>query len=305
MKKTMLRIILFLLMTMLLCQASAQGLPIYYQLGTKAPEVDEVEFIAHCPFEEDEAILTIDFLGIYRGDSIVISCGGKRMLIDGGPEFKIGAVERYLQFNQIEGKDAFDAFLLTHAHDDHIEVPGILLGKGYQPAVQYSPYNLESTYELWRQYVPKLEKSGIEHRKLVTGDVIDFGGAKMTVWRWDKKGIDINNHCLVTMVEFGDAKILLTADIGADAQKWMLENFDRSLFKSDIYKIPHHGIDRLFYPYFDTVAPQLVIITNQKSSAERLEKALQNRRVPRYYINRTIRLETNGKLWYVTTQPAP
>lgn len=304
MRKTTVRITLFLFAVLLLFQASAQGLPVYYQLGVKPPE-EEVEYISHRPFGEKEALLTVDFVGIHRGDCIVVSCGEQRMLIDGGEGFKTPALERYLAFNQIEGPDAFDAFLLTHAHDDHIAVPSNLLSKGYKPKVQYSPYNLESRYELWQPYVKKLEACEVEHVKLQTGDVVDIGGAKMTVWRWGDQGVIMNNHSLVTMIEFGDAKVLLTGDISADAQKWLMENFDHSFFKCDIYKIPHHGIDVLYHPFYEIVAPQLAIVTNQKSTVDRLDKALKKYGTPRYYTNKTIRLETNGELWYVSTQPAP
>jgi len=286
--------------------AFADGLPVYFQRSDLTHPEETVQWVDESPFAgmNEEDLLQVDFLGIRQGDCIIISYRGRRMLIDGGESFRFDAVRAYLKAKGIEH---FDWFLLTHAHDDHIGLPRTLVLKGYGPDIQYSPYDPDESYTEWKPYVERLQKFGVEMVKLQTGDVIDIeDDVTMKIYRWDRKSAALmNGHSIVTMVQFGDARILLTGDIDGDTQNWLLENWAPEEFKCDIMKAPHHGNNLLQTAFADATAPSLMIITNPKSYTKTLNSQLAKRHIPRLHIPSTVHCQTDGKIWYVWLEKMP
>ena len=114
----------------------------------------------------------------------------------------------------------------------------------------------------------------------------------------------MNNHSVTALLQYGDARVLLTADIGGETQHWLLENFDPALFKCDIYKAAHHGRTAAVPDFLTAMDPGLVIVTNTKSSTATHDKQLGGRNIPRYYISTgTICTETDGSQWYTWIEP--
>ncbi|MBO2515676.1 MAG: hypothetical protein CW338_00170 [Clostridiales bacterium] len=286
--------------------SAAEGLPVYFQRDSFVKPDSPVEWVDESPFagtEEDE-LLQIDYLGIRQGDCIIITFRGKRMLVDGGENFRYAAVEKYLQSKRI---DRFDCFLLTHAHADHIGLPVRMLNHGYIPQIQYSPYEEDDRYGEWSSYAKQLKEAGTELVRLQTGDTVSFGDdVTLKVFRWDAGGsISINDHSMVVMVQFGDARMLLTADVTGKAQKWLMQNFAPEEFKCDIMKAPHHGNNFLQAELADAASPSLVIITNPKSYTKDLNGQLDRRHIPHIDISVTVHCQTDGKVWYIWREKMP
>lgn len=301
MKKSWICLLLALLMT--LGAACADSLPIYHQpTDTQAP-YETVEYLDEAPFAEDAVTMQVDVLGIRQGDCIIITCGGKRMLVDGGEGWRFPYVDAYLKEKGITG---FDYFYLTHAHDDHLEMQEKLIAAGYTVGEVISPYGEGDSYSLWNPYRRQLEKAGIPFTKIQTGDVLDLGGATLTFYRWDNKKQTMNNHSAVAMLRFGEATMLLTADIGGETQRWLLKNFDASEFKCDVYKVAHHSRTATVPDFLTAMDPGLAVITNTRSSTTTGDNQLGGRDIARYYISTgTIRMETDGTQWYVYQEEMP
>lgn len=296
----------FLLCLALLGAAAlADSLPIYHQPGESgnlAP-YETVECREEPPFAEGAELLNVDVLGIRQGDCIVITCGGERMLVDGGENQAVRnrVVDAYLQAN---GIDYFDYFFLTHAHDDHLEMQQRLIKKGIGVGKVISPYDDEDSYTLWNPYKRQLKAAGIPFEKVVTGDVITLGSATLTFYRWVAKGITMNNHSACAMLQFGEAKMFLAADIGGETQHWLLETFDPAAFKCDVYKSAHHNRTATVTEFLDALDPGLVVNTNTRTSTMTGDKQQDRRDIPRYYISTgTIHLSTDGTQWYVWQEP--
>ena len=287
----------------LLCgTALGDSLPIYFQKseGSSAP-YERVNYLEEAPFDAGAELLAVDVLGIRQGDCIIITCGGRRMLVDGGEAQRYAAVNKYLKKYDIEH---FDYFFLTHAHDDHLEMQETLLKNGYTVDRFISPYDESDSYSLWNPYKKQLAAAGIPIQKVVTGDVVTLGGATLTFYRWDNPKQTMNNHSACAMLQFGDARMFLAADIGGETQHWLLETFGAEEFKCDVYKSAHHNRTATVPEFLDAMDPGLAVNTNTRSSTKAGENQQDRRDIPRYYISTgTIHLSTDGSQWYVWQEP--
>jgi beta-lactamase superfamily II metal-dependent hydrolase len=61
--------------------------------------------------------LTVHFLDVGQGDSILLECNGKALLVDAGEQDKGAVVSAYLHAQNISG---IDYVVATHPHSDHI-----------------------------------------------------------------------------------------------------------------------------------------------------------------------------------------
>ena len=291
-----------LLFAALCASALADSLPIYYRKsqGNAAP-YEKVTYLEEPPFDADAELLTVDVLGIRQGDCILITCGGKRMLVDGGEAQRYSAVNRYLKKNGIEH---FDYFFLTHAHDDHLEMQEQLIKKGYAVDELISPYDENDSYSLWNPYKTLLADKGVRITKIASGDTLNLGGATLTFYRCDLPGITMNNHSACAMLQFGDARMFLAADIGGETQHWLLDTFGAETFQCDVYKSAHHNRTATVTEFLDALNPGLAVNTNTRSSTKVGENQQDRRDIPRYYISTgTIHLSTDGTQWYVWQEP--
>lgn len=285
----------------MISMAAADTLPIYHAPTDISAPYEQVEERTEAPFADDAQTMRVDYVGIRQGDCIVVRVGGMTMLIDGGEGWRVNTVIDYMEANDIDG---FDVMVLTHAHDDHLEMQEALIKRGYSVGKVISPYTEEDSYTLWNPYKRLLKEKGIPFETVKTGDVMEFGGATLTFYRWDNKKQTMNNHSVTALLQYGDARVLLTADIGGETQHWLLENFDPALFKCDIYKAAHHGRTAAVPDFLTAMDPGLVIVTNTKSSTATHDKQLGGRNIPRYYISTgTICTETDGSQWYTWIEP--
>lgn len=289
--------VVLLLVSLLIPSGLADTLPIYHAPSGLSAPYETVQELNESPIAADAETLRVDYVGIRQGDCIVVRVGGMTMLIDGGEGWRLSSVVKYLEQNDIDG---FDIMFLTHAHDDHIEMQEELIKKGYYVGKVISPYTEEDDYSLWNGYKKLLKEKNIPFETIKTGDVLEFGGATFTFYRWDNEKQTMNNHSVTAMLQFGEARVMFTADIGGETQHWLMENFDPALFKCDIYKAAHHGRTAAVSDFLTAMDPGLVVVTNTKSSTQTHDNQLNRRNIARYYISTgTVCTETDGTQWYV------
>lgn len=293
--------LILLVISFIIPLAAADTLPIYHAPSGLSAPYETVTELNEAPFADDAQTMRVDYVGIRQGDCIVVRVGGQTMLIDGGEGWRVNTVLQYMEENDIDG---FDVMFLTHAHDDHLEMQEALIKKGYSVGKVISPYTEEDSYSLWNGYKKLLKQHDIPFETIKTGDVMEFGGATLTFYRWDNKKQTMNNHSVTALLQYGDARVMLTADIGGETQHWLMENFDPTLFKCDIYKAAHHGRTAAVPDFLTAMDPGLVVVTNTKSSTATHDKQLDGRNIPRYYISTgTVCTETDGSQWYVWLEP--
>ena len=234
-------------------------------------------------------LLRLTAFNTAQSDCLLLECGGQRMMVDGGSapfrEDLKGAMEE-------RGITHFKYLLNTHFHEDHISGLYWLMRYGFSADAYLHPYNDAAT-------IRQAKKSGIPTVQVFHGDQLLLGEAVLTLYRYDDIE-NTNGRSLVTRVEFGDASLLLTADIIGQTQHWMLGNLPAEALKADIVKAPHHGITPMVVEFLEAVAPQAVLITNDYSRVDKGRVQLESREIPAYYSGEgTVVFETDGEDWYI------
>ncbi|MDE2696563.1 MAG: DNA internalization-related competence protein ComEC/Rec2 [Chloroflexota bacterium] len=187
---------------------------------------------------DDLASVTV--LDVGQGQAVLVRDGGASVLIDAGPPD--GAVLRALA--RVTDARSLDAVVLSHDDADHagglrelerrLRV-GVVLGDGIAGA---EPFDIGDRIRL-------TDRTSIE---VLSPPIVTAGRAH----RGD------NNRSLVLLVRVGDVRVLVPADIEADAEAWLVGSGLR--LRADALVLPHHGSKSSSSPAFvEAVSPRVAI----------------------------------------------
>ena len=204
MRKTALLLVLLLLLPVFLCPASAE---LYLDQEPPAEWADRTD------------ILRLTTFPTLINDCFLLEVGGKSMLIDGGVQkwgFKLSDALNELGFQHV------DVIFNTHPHNDHLECVTWLLKKRLTADEFWS--GLPETFrdDMQQEAVKQLQKSGIPYHQLSQYETVDFGGATLVFYWWED-AFDLNARSVQLHITFGERTMLLSADIGGEAQQNLLK----------------------------------------------------------------------------------
>jgi competence protein ComEC len=218
--------------------------------------------------KELQDILTIVFLDVGQGDSILIKTpNNKIVLIDGGPTSKtIRSLQNFISFHNKK----IDLLIATHNDMDHI---------GGFPEIfdrfnvfYYADYGLEENGE-----VINLVKAKILNENLL-GKIILRAGNKIILDQnrnitleilWpvtDFNSSDRNEHSVVMLLQYEDFKVLLTGDASIKIEEYLIYKFE-DILSSQVLKVGHHGSKTSTGELFlEKTNPEYVIISAGKNN---------------------------------------
>lgn len=215
------------------------------------------------PAVTDPDYLTVHYIDVGQGDSILVACGGEYMLIDAGEKDSEDTVIHYL--NDL-GIDEIDLVVATHAHSDHIgEMYDVL---NAVPAVEVWYPNYRHGTKTEAAFLDAVTNCGATLYEPQLGETYDLGGATVTVVGPVKDGYeDPNDMSIILLVQFGDDRFLFTGDLekedGAETdlvEYW--EAIDANMLKADVLKVGHHGSSTsTSYLFLRAVAPSYAVIS--------------------------------------------
>lgn len=257
---------------------------------------------------EERDLLRIYALYALDCDSFVLECGGKTMLLDGGNSPKEKDLTDFLKEH---GWTHLDMIFNSHPHDDHIEAEYYAIRRGtITTDVFISPFREDYSYSFQKRAVKVLKDKEIPYRQILNGEELTLGGATMLLYRYDPgtkkidgRSLTINDMSGVLWVRFGEAAILLTADIGGTIQKMLADQYGPEGLKADILKAPHHGKNAVNTDLLKTVDPKLVIVTGKVARTDDVIRQMNRAGIAwkrTSYGN--ILMETDGKDWYVNQE---
>ena len=257
--------------------------------------------------------LSVSILDVGQGDAILITTpSNQHILVDGGPSPE--QVTHELGERLPFWDRSIDLVVLTHAHDDH--VTGLVevlrryhVGEVLEPCFPHT----SSAYAEW---LGLIEEKGIECTCAQPGQQIDLGdGAIMEVLNPPREFLegtdsDLDNNGMVLRLSMGDISFLLTADLYADGERYLLDQGVE--FRSTVLKVAHHGSDTSTTPGFlAAVAPQVAVISagaenpfGHPSSEvmERLDERLDENYIYLTSEDGTITFTTDGERLWVETE---
>jgi len=229
-------------------------------------------------FRED---LRLTFIDVGHGDCILIEFPkGNKMLLDGEglneDRFDIGknVIAPFLWKKKIR---RIDTLVLTHPDPDHLK--GLNFIASQFSIGQFWDNGIQTESEPYLQLNKTLNEKKIRTQSLheetppqvINGVEISILNPPQSVrtQRRGKDHLDPNNSSLVMNLRLRNVSVLLTGDIGKEAEERMSR---KSLpLHAEILKIPHHGSSSSSSPLFlDRVNPNYAILSVGQRNPGRL-----------------------------------
>lgn len=202
-----------------------------------------------------------------QGDSILLWLpSGEKVLVDGGGfpvgNFDVGrmVLAPYLWSRRFL---KVDYIILSHPQPDHYR--GLLfVARHFHPEeFWHGPWGLpQELLELLKE----LRRRGTKVREIVRGFQREIGEARILVLHPPRDWpLGPNEASLVIKVLWQGRSVLLTGDIGKEAEAEMVRN-DLPV-RSEVLKVPHHGSkSSSSYPFAKEVSPLFAVISVGKGN---------------------------------------
>ena len=181
--------------------------------------------------------LTVHFIDVGQGDSILLTCGGKTMLVDAGGSEQGERVVRYLRSQKIS---ALDIAVATHPHRDHIGGMDTVV-QNFPIKTLYTPVT-ESDNACFQDLIKACSAANVKLTVPKADAQFSLGDAKVTVLgpRGDYEKLENqNNISIVLRVDYGDRSFLLTGDAEHEEETAILDA--GCIVDVDVLKAGHHG----------------------------------------------------------------
>ena len=202
------------------------------QTVVELPKVIETAEIKEPAGSEE---LSVHFIDVGQGDSILIVCGDKTMLIDAGESENSDTVISYIEGLSVE---QLDIAVITHPHSDHIGgmigvVTHFNTGDIYMPRVQ-------ANTRVFEDLLDAILAKGLSVRSPAPGDSVMLGSAEITFF--GPVEIDegnLNNCSIVLKITYGEKRFLFMGDAETDEESDILQS--GADVSADVLKVGHHG----------------------------------------------------------------
>ena len=211
--------------------------------------------------------LKVSFMDVGQGDSIIFQTPtGGRVLIDGGRDKTV--LTRLGQELPALAKD-IDIVVATHDDSDHITGLIYVLEKYKVKVLLYSLPNSESA--LSKKLIETANDRGVKVVQITKPMIIKSEDGMIFKILFPVKNMDntteSNDASVVTQVEYGSTKFLLTGDLPISGEIFLTKKYGEIL-KSDVLKLGHHGSDTSTSPEFlQIVQPEVAIVSAGKNNS--------------------------------------
>lgn len=245
--------------------------------------------------------LSVHFIDVGQGDSILIDLGETEVLIDGGG--KSPGVVDYLH-NYVNG--TLEVMVATHPDADHIGGLIAVLDSFNVTQIWLNGDTGNST--TYAQFMAAVNSEGAQLHNATRGDQIEAGSLTFTVLNpVDLSGLT-NDNSIVLNLTYGAVDFLFTGDAEEGAEASMLEA--GKVPSAEILKVGHHGSRTASSEAFlEKVRPEVAIIMvgegNQyghphNETIDRLNEI--GAQIYRTDVNGTILVTTDGATYSVYTE---
>lgn len=212
---------------------------------------------------ESYNLLTVHFINVGQGDSILIQVNGKNMLIDAGPKNSSKTLLNYLNSQNIA---KLDYVIATHPHEDHIGGMSFVINK-YSINKFYAPKVTQST-KIFEQMIESLQNKNLSIIPINASTAsIDLGpNTKTTIYSPVSTSYDnLNNYSPVIKLTYFNNSFLFTGDAAFESEKEILQK--NSDINADVIKIGHHGsATSTAADFLKAVNPKIAVISVGKNN---------------------------------------
>jgi len=182
---------------------------------------------------QTSANVTIKFIDVGQGESILIALPEKTMLIDAGPT---GSAPKIAQVLQELGRNKIDYLVATHPDEDHIGGMADVISNT-QIGTIYAPNKTNST-ATYRKFLTAIQNNNLQITLAEAGTIIDQTDSYKLEILWPKKDAnfpDTNDYSIIIKLTVGAKTFLFTGDAPTNA---ILNSNPGHI---DVLKLSHHG----------------------------------------------------------------
>lgn len=246
------------------------------------------------------AEMSVHFIDVGQGDSILVICDGEAMLIDAGEKDCGSGVAEYLDLMKVK---ELKYVVGTHPHSDHIGglayvIENFKVGTFILPKV---PDDLVPTTTTYENLLETVKQQGLKIHA-AKDEVLELGSCKVEVFAPLGDYDDLNDYSVCIKLTHGDNTFLLTGDTEAEAERNLVMRSGASL-NAKVLKLGHHGSSTSSsVELLDAVKPRYAVIScgagnkyghPHDETVERVEKYAKY--ILRTDISGTIIFESDGK----------
>ena len=206
------------------------------QTQTFASSTFSLSLTTSCPEN-----VTVYFLDVGQGDSILVKTPTKNVLIDGGPTEAGATLLNYLSTYHVT---KIDLLVATHPHADHIGgLVSLLQSTMPVQDIVYNGYNYTSTatFNTWKNLALTHNLTqGNRNQIYSISPTINFTVISPTnPTQFGSATNEINDNSIVMKLQVGNTSAMFTGDAQFDSEQSMLSSgFD---LHSQVLKVGHHG----------------------------------------------------------------
>ena len=253
-------------------------------------------------FDENDKILDIWFPNVSNADAAIVLYDGQVWLIDCADE---QGGERTAQLLEKLGITKVDRLYNSHPHHDHL-LGMYSVHKTAKIDTLYICFPTNAT-DTMVEIMTVAHNAHIAVEHFADGDTFEMGDGKVTFtfWRNVVADLDMNNSSAITLIRYGERRILFTADISREGEDLLASRLGGENLHAEILRYPHHGKNGLTDDFYAAVSPSVAVIPNQRVDWGGVS-FLKHRKIHYYFANngsKYVHLYSDGKIWVVEYVP--
>jgi competence protein ComEC len=186
------------------------------------------------PTPLEPGTLTVHFIDVRQGDSILLDLGDIEVLIDGGG--KSPGIISYID-DYVDGP--LEVMVATHPHADHIGGLIAVLGVFKVDEIWLNGDTRNS--KTYSQFISAVDAEDAREFVARRGDTIQAGNLTFNVLHPVNLSDTINNNSIVLSFSYGQIDFLFTADAEEETEAAMFLASDMPVPDVEILKVGHHG----------------------------------------------------------------
>ena len=164
-----------------------------------------------CGSQSDNSTFSIHFIDVGQGDSALVECDGRYMLIDGGTTT---AGDKVYNILVEKGIQELDILVASHLHTDHIG--GLTKALKYTSKIGVTLSNAEyANTDVFREFERQLTINGSSIKVPAKGDTYELGSATVKIL---EVSAEKENDSLVLLITYENTRFLFSGDIERNGQ---------------------------------------------------------------------------------------
>ena len=271
---------------------------------TQSPAATSTPIPTEAPISAQEPEMTIHFLDVGQGLSVLVRSHQRNLIYDGGGRNRSSYVVSYLEKQFITD---IDYLVSSHYDEDHIAgLIGCLNAFNVHNVIG-ADYEHDSG--IYQSFMSKVEEKGLEVQHPAVGTQFEFGSVKMTILSTAAKESNSNSSSIVIKLDNGENSVILTGDADNKAED-VITNSGLDL-KADILSVAHHGsASSTSTSFLEKTLPEWAVISvgkdnkyghPDKDTMDKLQA--MGIEVYRNDIQQNIVATSNGKEWRWDQEP--